>query len=519
MIWGRGVPSLRARCPGRGLMAMVMQRRKFIGADLVADAQLREFALDTLSKDSSAVSDGMVLFSLGFELVVQCAICPMFYLAWHLPLLSSWMPWEAWVMYTEIGMIFPVIWFSRSLAFELTHRVQSFSNTFLFASLMLVLSSVVVLYSPMLHGLKTAVYVTLVLLCLSFPVVLRVLTDCRNGEGARCGLWHLAGIANACMPFLVAVAVYYAMHNASAGESAIVAILLSLVAMPLVVQGVGNWIWRRAAARSRGWSKTIWVFYLEMIIASIGISLCSRDDVVLLAYSTSFAFSLLGYIGYGCLCSGNQLGRLSIFLEGLMSFVARLAALVSLLLVTCVRLALGAEASLEPIAAESRRVARLNFRGKAPVSGKSATVCLLALVIICSEFALFCVLLPRAWRWERSVGCRLVRCSRPPLPQTFDYIGPAAPVEAPRGAEDGVAVGRTAWADDSLVESWWLDTGSVRRTLIRYCALMAAFLREFRTHSSSTILFVLRMTPEVGVVADRVCAVDRTTGACSSLFR
>lgn len=96
MIWGRGVPSLRARCPGRGLMAMVMQRRKFIGADLVADAQLREFALDTLSKDSSAVSDGMVLFSLGFELVVQCAICPMFYLAWHLPLLSSWMPWEAW---------------------------------------------------------------------------------------------------------------------------------------------------------------------------------------------------------------------------------------------------------------------------------------------------------------------------------------------------------------------------------------------------------------------------------------
>lgn len=50
------------------------------------------------------------------------------------------------------------------------------------------------------------------------------------------------------------------------------------------------------------------------------------------------------------------------------------------------------------------------------------------------------------------------------------------PVDDPQIAPNA---GRTAWADDSLVESWWLDTGSVRRTLIRCCLLVSGWGSDF----------------------------------------
>lgn len=70
------------------------------------------------------------------------------------------------------------------------------------------------------------------------------------------------------------------------------------------------------------------------------------------------------------------------------------------------------------------------------------------------------------------MGCRLVRCSRPPLPQTFDYIGPAAPVEAPRGAEDGVAVGHLTGSARSGGLSW-LASGATRGLHSCCCNMLA----------------------------------------------
>jgi len=335
-----------------------------------------------------------------------------------------------------------------------------------------------------------------VLASIYWPSLHRIWHCAWSGDGyLKDSLFYFAGMMFGAAPCAVATGAYVLVQHLGWAEDPLLVILLLATwsAMPILMKLTGKNLFIRGSPECRAMGPVLWVFYVEVAFACLGLAIFNNATGSAMAYACTFAALLVlqvargSRIGYRCFpCMGSlSLHRLIIFFESFAALIGRITSYTLFLCFGILRLVSGEVQSQAIVSfADTLQPWTINIYGGQSITVASLLTGMLGFLIVLSIFVAFVSLLPTVWGLEAHGGHEDSGKESP--------LGPCPElgrVEAwtEQDASASPAMGKTA-----TESSWIQDTGAVPARTMQY-QLLLSFMEEYRFLMVSTLVFIFGM--------------------------
>jgi len=347
------------------------------------------------------------------------------------------------------------------------------------------------------------VQVLCVLVCLYWPSFHRIWCAWREDTWLKESLFYFAGISFGAFPCAVSTGGYVlVLHCGWLDDARLVAILLGVwFVLPLVMKLAGKPLWNRGSPANRALAPVLWVYYVEILFACLGLGLFNNASGSAIAYACSFAFMLVvqvargSQMGYRCIpCMGSlSLHRLIIFFEAFAALIGRVTSYTLFLCLGILKLARGEESGKTPATyTDSLTAGKINLYAGQSISIVSILTGLLGFAIVVSIFVAFAYLLPELWALEADGQHQDSKATG--KNRSGSSSGIQHDAWSPHGTESAGAspATETQAPFPGNRSSWIQEAGPVSARAMQY-HLLLGFIAEYRLFLVSTLVFVFGM--------------------------
>jgi len=329
-----------------------------------------------------------------------------------------------------------------------------------------------------------------------WPSLHRIWHCARSDVGyLKDSLFYLAGMMFGAAPCAVATGAYVLVQYFGWAEDTLLVIMLLATwsAMPIIMKLMGRHLFIRGSPEGRAMAPVLWVFYVEVAFACLGLGIFNNATGSAVAYACSFAALLVlqaargSRVGYRCFpCMGSlSLHRLIIFFEAFAALTGRITSYTLFLCFGVLKLVRGEDQSQALVSSDERLPGVMNLYAGQSISVASLLIGVLGFVIVVCIFVAFVSLLPLVWGVEAH--------------EVHTYSGKTG--ESPSGSRPGLE--REAWPEQGAnaspamgkhasESSWIQETGAVPTRTMQY-HLLLSFMDEYRSVMVSTLVFMFGM--------------------------
>lgn len=379
------------------------------------------------------------------------------------------------------------------------------------ASLLVMLTMIVVQVhiARQVSGTLSQTWATIVpvLACFYWPALWRC--ACRKHGGLKAGVFWLAAMTFGAVPCALAtgaqvLTMHYGLQN---NERLVAPLLVVWTLMPDLMKILGKPLLARGAPASPAMIPVIWVNYIEVIFACLGLSIFSNASVSAMGYALSFLGRLVCLyargtrLGFRCLpCMGSLgLHRLIILLESFAALMGRLSSYTLLLCFSVLHTIRGEERDATGAHFGHRKMDL--FAGQ-KVGAVSILMGVLCTAVTVATFTAFAWLLPKIWLPEAPDGRQDGDAGAPSAepgppgelyreawsPDSTDGAAESPP--AGPGPADPPPSGQRSWIEESSPS---VKDASPFSAHVMQNRLMTAFMVEHRLQLVSMLVFAFQM--------------------------
>mmetsp|Transcript_59888 Transcript_59888/g.175032 ORF Transcript_59888/g.175032 Transcript_59888/m.175032 type:complete len:526 (+) Transcript_59888:69-1646(+) len=453
------------------------------------------------------------------QVVTVGIVCPTLYFCVLLPLQLDGLPAWCWGFYYWTCMMVGASVFAQyNISASIGAAPHWGASLCVLTTMIVVVAGLAIEESSSTGGMVGAMAgdILCFLACIYWPSFHRV-CHCAWRERAclKESLFYLAGMMLGAVPCATATAAYVLVSHFGWADDARLVVLLLVIwsALPIVIKFTGKHLFIHGAPACRGLAPVLWVQYIEVAFACLGLGIFNNATSSAAAYALSFAALLVLQIARGsqlvyrwlpCMNS-LSLHRLVIFLEMLAAFNGRVTSYTLFLCFSILKLARGEE-QRQTLVSDTHTFTpgKINLYADQGINIASVWTGLLGLAIVISIFIGFVYLLPMFWAFEAHGQCEdseatgESRQGPPPGPRHE-----ACPTHNAESAGTSMALGQSC--------SWIQETEFVPTHAMQY-NLLLGFMVKYRFLLISTLVFIFGMCILLVDLASRIGSVLQGRG-------